>query len=192
MYWIIYFIVLALLVISSIVLSKRENDWYALTGICASYLGLSGLFVGFTMPELHIVKEDDSIEVHQYCIPRYYTLNDGTRFFLHTGNTYIVNEHRKRLCLATIQYVNNKDYVGTTPAYTYRDTVDSKVMQFKTKDVSPFVEAPSSIEEDCSGGVAIRKIIEISLERQHFAPKDGRYHPITEPKVDYTMNYANL
>lgn len=189
MYWIIYFSVMAVLIIACKVLDWLNNDTW-LVAICTYFVGFFGLTVGLVAPRLYIVKEDESIEAHEYCIPWYYTLDDGTRFFLHPEKTYIVNEYRKRLCLEDVQYVNKEEYAGDAPAYSYRDTVENKVLAFKSKDVAPFIEAPSYIEENC-GGLTVKRVIVISLERQHFVPVD-RYRWIAEEEIDWTMSYYNL
>ena len=174
----------------TVILDKRDSVLSFIPGLSAFVLGFTGLFMGFSMPTIDIVSETGEIMEKKYCLPGRYTLRDGTHLRLHLDSTYIINEARYPLCLETVQYVR-KDYVGDSVLYSYRDTVDSPVLRFSSKEVSAFVEAPPDLE--ITGNELVWRIIVVSLERQQFGPVET-YRPLSEPDdLSPVMdNYASL
>lgn len=190
MFWIVYTSVLALLIAAAVIMDKNDNDLAVIPGLSAFVLGLTGLCVGFSMPTIDIVNESGVIKEKKFCLPGRYTLHDGTHLRVHMDSTYVINEARYPLCLETVQYVR-RDYVGDSVLYSYRDTVDTPVLRFFSKDVSAFVEAPSYIE--ATGNELVRRIIVVSLERQQFSPVET-YRHLSEPD-DFSPvmdNYSSL
>ena len=190
MFWIVYTSVLAVLIIAASIMDKNDNDLAVIPGLSAFVLGLAGLCVGFSMPTIDTVCENGEIKERKYCLPGRYSLHDGTHFRVHLDSTYIVNEARIPMCLEAVQYVK-RDYEGEPVVFSYRDTVDTPVLRFYAKDVSAFVEAPSYIE--AIGNELVRRIIVVSLERQHFGPVDT-YRHLSEPD-DFSPvmdNYSSL
>lgn len=187
MYWVVYISSVAVLIIATIILDRKGCSWSYLIGLVAFIWGLAGLCIGPSRPNLYIVKNNGGIEEYKNCIRWNYTLNDGTRIALHADSTYIVNESGQNLCLEDIQYLR-RDYFDNAPAFTYRDTLQSRVLSFNSNDVCAFMEAPSYLEGD--GKDLVRRIIVVSLERQHFSPNDNRYRSLSEPEDDSWLFYS--
>lgn len=190
MFWIVYSSVLALLIVAAIIMEKNDNNWAVIPGLSAFVLGLTGLFMGFSMPTVYTVSENGEIKERKYCLPVRYSLHDGTYLHMHLDSTYVINEAKLPLCLEAVHYVR-RDYMEECVLFSYRDTVDTPVLRFISKNVSAFVEAPSFME--ASENERVRRIIVVSLERQHFSPVETcRY--LSEPDDSYPVmdNFANL
>lgn len=174
------------------ILERKDCSWACFIGLTAFIWGLSGLCIGPSRPNLYIVKENGGIEEHKYCIRWNYTLNDGTRIALHADSTYIVNESGLNLCIEDVQYLR-RSYFENAPAFTYRDTLQSRVLSFYSNDICAFAEAPFSLESE--GNNLVQRIIVVSLERQHFSPSDNCYRILSEPEDDswlYNSYFTNI
>lgn len=190
MYWIVYTSVLALLIVAAVIMDKKNNILEFIPGLLAYVFGVTGLIMGSSMPTIDTVTETGVIKEKKYCIPGRYTLHDGTLLRVHWDSTYVINESRYPLCLETVQYVRN-DYMGDSAFFSHRDTVNTHVLRFCSKDVSAFVEAPSSLK--ATGNESVRIITVVSLERQQFSPVET-YRHLSEPD-DFSSemyNYSNL
>ena len=62
MFWIVYSSVLALLIVAAIIMEKNDNNWAVIPGLSAFVLGLTGLFMGFSMPTVYTVSENGEIK----------------------------------------------------------------------------------------------------------------------------------
>ena len=181
MFWVVYFTSLAVMIIVSVILERTNNSSCLL--VLVTYVwGMAGLCLGLSMPHLYIVRESGEIDVRKRCIRRSYKLEDGTRVVLPLGSTTVVNESGLNLCLEDVQYLR-RDYFGIPPAFIYRDTTQSRVLRFRTEDVSAFEDAPSYLED--KGIDLVRRIIVVSLERQRLCPMDTCYRGLFLPEDDY-------
>lgn len=190
MYWFVYAAIIGSLIIVSIIQSRNSSDGGTLTPILAFILGMSGFIIGIDAPNLYIIGENGEITVKKYCIPHYYSMNDGTRLFLHLGKTYIINEYGLDIYLEKVHYNREGDCVGKPVEEYSRDTVNTAVLKFDKKNVSPFEEPPASLERD---GEKIICITAIWLEGQDFEPYDGKYRSLYDCDDDdwYLYSYAN-
>lgn len=144
-----------------------------------------------SLPVVYTVEKDVPEVKTKTCLPLYYKNRNGEKIRLKMGECVIVNEDNVNLILEEVLYTSNANEIGSPVGTVKRDTTKAGVLYYSKNEVSPFKEAPLSLETENKN--TIRIITVIRLERQPLPEYDGIYRRLIYTEPDYPVyNYVDL